>query len=42
MQHKSYCEDLTEGKFNFPIIHAIHSQPNDKQVIRILKESLDF
>ncbi|XP_025832654.1 geranylgeranyl pyrophosphate synthase [Agrilus planipennis] len=34
--NKSYCEDLTEGKFSFPIIHAIHSHPNDNQVIRIL------
>lgn len=36
MHHKSYCEDLTEGKFSFPIIHAIQSQPEDKQIIRIL------
>lgn len=34
MEHKSYCEDLTEGKFSFPIIHAIHSHPHDGQVIR--------
>jgi hypothetical protein len=27
---------LTEGKFSFPIIHAIHSRPDDRQVIRIL------
>ncbi|KAJ8944675.1 hypothetical protein NQ318_015883 [Aromia moschata] len=38
MLHKSYCEDLTEGKFSFPIIHAIHGQPNDKQVIYILRQ----
>ncbi|EEZ99093.1 terpene synthase [Tribolium castaneum] len=38
MLHKSYCEDLTEGKFSFPIIHAIHSQPNDNQVIHILRQ----
>ncbi|KAJ8951201.1 hypothetical protein NQ314_007702 [Rhamnusium bicolor] len=38
MQHKSYCEDLTEGKFSFPIIHAIHSQPDEKQVIHILRQ----
>ncbi|XP_017778431.1 PREDICTED: geranylgeranyl pyrophosphate synthase isoform X2 [Nicrophorus vespilloides] len=24
--NKSYCEDLTEGKFSFPIIHAIHKE----------------
>jgi len=22
--NKSFCEDLTEGKFSFPIIHSIH------------------
>lgn len=22
-QHKGYCEDLTEGKFSFPILHAV-------------------
>ncbi|XP_023023224.1 geranylgeranyl pyrophosphate synthase quemao isoform X1 [Leptinotarsa decemlineata] len=38
MHHKSYCEDLTEGKFSFPIIHAISSQPQDKQVIHILRQ----
>nr|AGX25357.1 geranylgeranyl diphosphate synthase [Pissodes strobi] len=38
MLHKSYCEDLTEGKFSFPIIHAIHTRPQDKQIIHILKQ----
>ncbi|XP_018571729.1 geranylgeranyl pyrophosphate synthase [Anoplophora glabripennis] len=38
MHHKSYCEDLTEGKFSFPIIHAIHSQAEDKQIIHILRQ----
>jgi geranylgeranyl diphosphate synthase type 3 len=36
--HKSYCEDLTEGKFSFPIIHAVRSQPNDNQVMHILRQ----
>lgn len=36
MQHKSFCEDLTEGKFSFPIIHAIRSHPEDTQIISIL------
>lgn len=35
-ENKSFCEDLTEGKFSFPIIHAIRSQDGDKQVLRIL------
>ncbi|MPC20592.1 Geranylgeranyl pyrophosphate synthase [Portunus trituberculatus] len=33
---KSYCEDLTEGKFSFPVIHAINTKPDDQQVISIL------
>lgn len=35
-ENKSFCEDLTEGKFSFPIIHAIQSQSQDKQVLREL------
>lgn len=35
--NKSYCEDLTEGKFSFPIIHAIRTHPDDPQVMNILR-----
>ena len=36
---KSYCEDLTEGKFGFPIIHAIRSNhPKSGQVSAMLKQ----
>lgn len=38
MLHKSFCEDLTEGKFSFPIIHAIHSHPDDNQIMHILRQ----
>lgn len=38
MQSKSFCEDLTEGKFSFPIIHAIHFDPNDTQLLSILRQ----
>lgn len=38
--NKSYCEDLTEGKFSFPIIHAIQSHPEDRQVMSILLMNL--
>ena len=34
--NKSYCEDLTEGKFSFPLIHAIRARPDDSQVLSIL------
>ncbi|XP_064610236.1 geranylgeranyl pyrophosphate synthase-like [Liolophura sinensis] len=36
--NKSYCEDLTEGKFSFPIIHAIRAKPEDSQVMSILRQ----
>lgn len=35
---KSYCEDLTEGKFSFPVIHAINTKPDDQQVINIIRQ----
>ncbi|XP_051176087.1 terpene synthase isoform X2 [Leptopilina boulardi] len=37
-ENKSYCEDLSEGKFSFPIIHAIKNQPEDDQVLNILRQ----
>ena len=27
------CDDLDEGKFNFPMIHAIQSHPNDHRLL---------
>ena len=38
MQTKSFCEDLTEGKFSFPIIHAVHSKPHDSRLLNILRQ----
>jgi len=35
-EKKDYCEDITEGKFSFPIIRAIKSRPDDNQVSSIL------
>lgn len=35
--NKSFCEDLTEGKFSFPIIHGIRNDPSSK-LINILKQ----
>ncbi|KAE8352742.1 isoprenoid synthase domain-containing protein [Aspergillus coremiiformis] len=37
-RNKGLCEDLTEGKFSFPIIHSIRSDPNNHQLINILKQ----
>ena len=41
MKSKSFCEDLTEGKFSFPIIHHIRSNPDDTRLISILKQRTD-
>jgi geranylgeranyl diphosphate synthase type 3 len=38
MQNKSFAEDLTEGKFSFPIIHCIRANPADTKVLNILKQ----
>lgn len=35
-ENKSFCEDLSEGKFSFPIIHAIRTHPEDRQIMSIL------
>lgn len=37
-QNKGLCEDLTEGKFSFPIIHSIRNNPSNLQLINILKQ----
>lgn len=36
--NKGMCEDLTEGKFSFPVIHSIRSNPSNMQLINILKQ----
>ena len=38
MEHKSYCEDLTEGKFSFPLIYGIQKDPSDHRLLSILKQ----
>lgn len=37
-ENKGLCEDLTEGKFSFPIIHSIRRDPTNLQLINILKQ----
>ena len=36
--NKGVCEDLTEGKFSFPVIHSIRSNTENRQLINILKQ----
>jgi geranylgeranyl diphosphate synthase type 3 len=35
---KGVYEDLTEGKFSFPVIHHIRSAPNSQQLLNILAQ----
>ncbi|KAL4071348.1 isoprenoid synthase domain-containing protein [Scleroderma yunnanense] len=35
---KGFAEDLTEGKFSFPIIHGIRQELDDRQIISILQK----
>ncbi|XP_023267595.1 geranylgeranyl pyrophosphate synthase isoform X2 [Seriola lalandi dorsalis] len=37
-ENKSFCEDLTEGKFSFITIHAIWVRPESTQVQNILRQ----
>ena len=37
-EKKGLCEDLTEGKFSFPIIHSIRSDPDNHELVNILKQ----
>nr|CAG8502689.1 522_t:CDS:2 [Entrophospora candida] len=44
-ENKGFCEDLTEGKFSFPIIHSIQTDNSNRRLINILKQrtnSLDL
>lgn len=36
--NKSFAEDLTEGKFSFPIIHSIRTTPGNNQLSNILRQ----
>ncbi|KAI7907252.1 geranylgeranyl pyrophosphate synthase [Cokeromyces recurvatus] len=36
--NKGFCEDLTEGKFSFPIIHAIRKDITNRQLLSIIAQ----
>nr|UGY86993.1 geranylgeranyl pyrophosphate synthase [Rhodotorula paludigena] len=36
--NKGFCEDLSEGKFSFPIVHAIRADQTNRQLLNILRE----
>lgn len=34
---KNFAEDISEGKFSFPVIHSINSTPNSTELLSILR-----
>jgi len=36
--NKGFAEDLTEGKFSFPVVHGIHADKSNKQVLNVLQK----
>ena len=40
-QNKSFCEDLSEGKYSFIIIHALRTNPDDDRIHNILKQQTE-
>lgn len=36
--NKGLAEDLTEGKFSFPVIHSVRSNPSNLVLLNILKQ----
>ncbi|KAF9816784.1 hypothetical protein IEO21_03864 [Rhodonia placenta] len=36
--NKGFAEDLTEGKFSFPIVHAVRSDTSNRRVLNVLQK----
>ncbi|KAG7087470.1 hypothetical protein E1B28_013435 [Marasmius oreades] len=36
--NKGFAEDLSEGKFSFPVVHSIHTDTTNRQVLSILQK----
>ncbi|KAG8899164.1 geranylgeranyl pyrophosphate synthetase [Tulasnella sp. 403] len=34
--NKGFCEDLTEGKFSFPIVHSVRADTSNRQILNVL------
>lgn len=37
-ENKGFCEDISEGKFSFPMIHSLRTSPHDRTLMGILKQ----
>ncbi|KAJ3565322.1 hypothetical protein NP233_g7698 [Leucocoprinus birnbaumii] len=36
--NKGFAEDLTEGKFSFPVVHGIHADTSNRQILNVLQK----
>ncbi|KAF9530509.1 isoprenoid synthase domain-containing protein [Crepidotus variabilis] len=36
--NKGFAEDLTEGKFSFPVVHGIHTDTSNRQIMNVLQK----
>ncbi|KAJ3709827.1 isoprenoid synthase domain-containing protein [Lentinula raphanica] len=36
--NKGFAEDLTEGKFSFPVVHSIHADQSNRQILNVLQK----
>ncbi|KAF6746807.1 farnesyltranstransferase [Ephemerocybe angulata] len=36
--NKGFAEDLTEGKFSFPVVHGIHTDRSNRQILNVLQK----
>ncbi|KAJ4471416.1 farnesyltranstransferase [Lentinula aciculospora] len=36
--NKGFAEDLTEGKFSFPVVHSIHADKSNRQILNVLQK----
>ncbi|KZT72460.1 terpenoid synthase [Daedalea quercina L-15889] len=36
--NKGFAEDLTEGKFSFPVVHAVRADTSNRQVLNVLQK----
>lgn len=36
--NKGFAEDLTEGKFSFPIVHGVRADQSNRQILNVLQK----
>ncbi|KAJ8456151.1 hypothetical protein ONZ45_g18806 [Pleurotus djamor] len=36
--NKGFAEDLSEGKFSFPVVHGIHADTSNRQIYNVLQK----